>query len=86
MVGLGSLYVWSTIGGSRSVCGLWHVGHSGVRAVAMVIFRTSGVTYIRRIGHAQGASPREQTYIYIVVKCYCVIRPANTWKSDISQL
>ena len=24
-----------------------------------------------------GAS-REQTYIYIVVKCYCVIRPANT--------
>ena len=24
-----------------------------------------------------GAS-REHTYIYIVVKCYCVIRPANT--------
>ena len=32
-----------------------------------------------------GAS-REQTYIYIVVMCYCVIRPANTGKSDISQI
>ena len=32
-----------------------------------------------------GAS-REQTYIYIVVKCYCVIRPANTGKCDISQI
>ena len=28
--------LWSTVGGSRSVRGLWHVGHSGIRAVAMV--------------------------------------------------
>ena len=37
VVGIGISYVWSTIGGSRSVRGLWHVGHSGARAVAMVI-------------------------------------------------
>ena len=39
MVGMGAL---SVVANSR-----------GVQAVAMVIFRTSGVTYIRRIGHAR---------------------------------
>ena len=29
--------LWSTVGGSRSVRGLWHVCHSCARAVAMVI-------------------------------------------------
>ena len=45
--------------------GTWavHAGHSVVRAVAMVIFRGSGVTYIRRIGHARGASQRSLTRV-----------------------
>ena len=33
-----------------------------------------------------GCFKRADVYIYIVVKCYCVIRPANTGKSDISQI
>ena len=44
------------------------VNSSGVRAVAMVIYRASGVTYIRRIGDARGSfsqfvsgASREQT-------------------------
>ena len=36
VVGIGISCVKSTVGGSRPVRGLWHVGHSGVRAVALV--------------------------------------------------
>ena len=55
MVGVGVLCVWSTVGGSRSVHELWHVDQCDVWAVAMVIFRASRDTYIRRIGHTRGA-------------------------------
>ena len=71
VVGIGVLCAWSAVGGPRSVHELWHVGQCDVLAVAMVIFRASGVTYIRRIGHARGASLsrvlQESRRIYILL-------------------
>ena len=43
----------STVGGSRSVHGLWHVSHSGARAVAMVITALT-VSHIKGVWGMRG--------------------------------
>ena len=67
---MGVSWLWSTVGGfglSSNLVSLWEF--------APILVANPAVT--RNSSQSVSGAWRERTYSDIVVKCYCVLRPAN---------